>query len=109
MVIEHVDIGRVTGFESEDDALVARYIDRPESGVLAFQRMQPPARYVHALDADCGIQLFQDAFDPIPMLSRDVARIIASCRQRSPRWRIRPIIDQGYADLWLLRGRCAIL
>lgn len=77
MAIEHIDIGRIPALEAEDDAVVLRYINGPEAGALAPERVQASARNVHALHADRRIQLLQDALVPASVSSRNVARVVA--------------------------------
>ena len=60
MVIDQVHVSGTRAREAKDNAPVAGHGDRPITGKIAFQRMQPEARQIHAGGSRHLVETCQD-------------------------------------------------
>lgn len=68
MVIQQIDIGRVSALEAEDDPPIGPYRYAPEPRQLALERMQAKARQRHVIGSRRAIQARQHNPDLIDVL-----------------------------------------
>ena len=57
-------------FKAENDPVVSAYFNRPESGILTFQQMQPGTGIVHILNSLWIVQKCKDKPDFTYLSSR---------------------------------------
>ena len=69
MVVDEIDIMCVTLIEAKHDAPIGGNRDRPEAGIVAFQRMQPHAwQLIDVVYPRGGIQSRQDPCNPFDLI-----------------------------------------
>ena len=77
MVVDQLDVTNAMLLEAEDDALIGRHADSPESLEVAFQWVRPPLRVASQCrrSADRG-QYEENSLDLRDVLGREAARIV---------------------------------
>jgi hypothetical protein len=76
MVIDEIDVDRITLSEVEDDPPVRTHRDRPESPKLALQRVQTEAVNVQIFHSLCGIERCENQSNSCDMLRRNSTGVI---------------------------------
>ena len=74
MVILKIDVDGILAIEGKCEPKVAGHGDRPPAFSRAAQRMKPPARNVHILGPNGGVEPVQHPLDASPVFGRNAPR-----------------------------------
>jgi len=77
VVVDIIDISRVTVFESKHHPPVRPHRYRPKTCIFPLEGMKPKPRQVHVLRMRGGVEAHQDISYNLPVLGKDTTCIAA--------------------------------